>query len=61
VPAFLYSSLAAAFIGSCGGEKGELDPRTIAEQLFAPARTKDKHKSNFSNRSRYRAMQLGDE
>jgi hypothetical protein len=45
----------------CGGEKGELDPRTIAEQLFAPARTKDKHKSNFSNRSRYRAMQLGDE
>jgi hypothetical protein len=32
----------------------------IAEQLFAPPRTKEQ-KSNFSNRSRYRAIQLGDE
>jgi hypothetical protein len=28
----------------------------IAEQLFAPPRTKDKQKQNFSNRSRHRAM-----
>ena len=45
------------YLLDCAAEKkGQLNPRMIAEQLFAPPRTKDKQKQNFSNRSRRRAM-----